>query len=181
MPRSPFLPFKNYLLLKGIYIMKKIFVTESQFQKIVKESLGKANLNESFSSNYLKTIIMQNGGLAKPTASEFDSYGYKPATYPVGTQSQDDFVTYPLPKILDKLTDNDLLYRATHIEDFTEKLTVTCKNGTKLTIPLTNGEYEDSDEMGSKRKYYYRDEDGKLTYQPQSEVNQEKERLNKYK
>lgn len=138
--------------------MKKIYVTENQFKKIVSEALHKPTINESFASNAIRQAVMSNGGIAEP-----DEEGS-----PVGWKGYSGTI-YGLAGILDKLTDEDLIYRALHMDEFDEVLYVRCKNGTTLTIPVTYEEYSAADSKSDIRSNYSQCDDGKYNYQPESE------------
>lgn len=140
--------------------MKNIFVTESQFRKIVSEGLKKGSINESFASNAIKQAIMQNGGI-----DGFDKdYGA-----PVGWDSIYGYPRYPMPGILDKLTDKDLIYRALHLDEFNRVLHVRCKNGTELTIPVSDKEDDEATRKHEERSSYSKWDDGKEYYQPETD------------
>lgn len=141
--------------------MKKVFITESQFKKIVSESVKKNKINESFASNAIKQIVMQNGGI--------DDYD-KDSGAPVGWDSSVGYpMRYPSPGILDKLTDQDLIYRALHLDEFDHVLHVRCKNGTELTIPISDEEDNEADRKHEERSSYNQWDDGKEYYQPESD------------
>lgn len=140
--------------------MKKIYVTEKQFEKLVKESLQKQYLSESFASNAIRQAVMGNGGIAEPD----NEYGAA-----VGWEGSRSGIIYGLAGILDKLTDKDLLYRALHLEEFDQVLHVRCKNGEELTIPVTYDEYSAANDISDKRSEYSKYGDGKYFYQPETD------------
>ena len=141
-------------------------------------------INESFASNQLKNIIMKGGGISKQKKYYFDNDGFHPSTYPVGQKykglggNPDDGIQNPLPNILNRLTDADLIYRATHIENYPEILYVTLNNGEQLSIPLTEDEFNKSSWNGMDRTSNSYD-DGKEMYNPQKDINRDKLRRQK--
>lgn len=109
--------------------MGKITIKESELRNMVRGAVRR-QLRESFASPTLHQEIEKNGGVKKVS----DGYNFV------------------LAGIIDKLTNEDLINRALHIDDYDEKAFVECRNGKVLTIPLTYDEYNKAYDEGEARR-----------------------------